>query len=55
MHLLAMEHMGLLRKHYDPASRDFLWELTDKGRAEREKLRKEESEKSAKGFEQSPH
>jgi DNA-binding MarR family transcriptional regulator len=42
MYLLEMERMGLIRKHYDPESMEFLWELTPKGAAEKERLLEKE-------------
>ncbi len=38
VYLLQLEKMGLVRKQYDPVSRDFLWELTSEGLKERKKL-----------------
>ena len=39
VYLIQLEKMGLIRKQYDPVSKDFLWELTPDGVKERQKLR----------------
>ncbi|MFQ5815168.1 MAG: hypothetical protein ACE5G7_01570 [Candidatus Hydrothermarchaeaceae archaeon] len=38
IYLHELERMGLIQKHYDPVSKDFLWELTPQGREAKREL-----------------